>query len=126
MSKLKRAIMAAATLAAGSAWAYGGGGGGSSGCEEPKFLEPKPNGTAASLAEFAFIASDNTDPASLSVEVNGEKLRPAIERRRSGDYEVKASLAKPIAQPGRVRITVAAKSTDGCAGFQPWYLEIQP
>jgi hypothetical protein len=126
MRKLTLALLATATLASGSAWAYGGGGSSSSGCAEPKFFEPQPSGTAASLGEFAFVASDNTDPASLAIEVNGEKVPPAIARRRNGDYDVKASLPQPITQPGKVRIGVTAKSNDGCAGFQPWYLEIKP
>lgn len=125
MRKFIHTAVLAVSLGSGPAWAYGGGGG-SSGCPEPKFFEPKPSGTVASLAEFGFVASDNTEPASLTIDINGRKVQPAIERRRSGDYEVKAVLPEPITQPGKVRIGISAKSREGCSGFQPWYVEIKP
>lgn len=126
MRNFIHAAVLAASFSCGSAWAYGSGGGGSSGCEEPKFLEPKPAGSAASLAEFSFIASDNTEPDTLSVEVNGQPIQPTVTKRRSGDYEIKAVLPTPITQPGKARIGVKAKSREGCWGFQPWYVDIKP
>lgn len=119
------AILLALLTCGGAAWAYGGGGG-SGGCEEPKFLRLTPSGTVASLTEFSFIATDQTDPASLVVEVNGQKIAPGIDRQRNGEYAVKVVLPQPIAQPGRVRIGISAKGKGGCAGFQPHYLEVKP
>jgi hypothetical protein len=125
MRTIMRATILAAAFFCGGVWAYGGGGGGSSGCAEPKFFEPNPGGSVSSLAEFGFIASDNTDTSTLTVEINGQKIQPVVNRRRSGDYEVKAVLAQPITQPGKVRIAVNAKSREGCFGFQPYLLEIK-
>lgn len=103
-----------------------GGGGGSSGCAEPKFFEPKPSAAVAALTEFSFVASANTDPATLSVAIGGEKHPVRSERRRNGDYDVKLVLPAPIATPGTLRIGVNAKSVDGCWGFQPYSVEIRP
>jgi hypothetical protein len=122
---IQSAILLALLTCGNTAWAYGGGGG-SSGCEEPKFLQPIPSGTVASLTEFSFIATDQTDAASLVVEVNGQKLTPSIDKQRNGDYAVKVVLPQPIDQPGKVRIGVSAKGKQGCAGFQPFYLEVKP
>lgn len=122
---IKTALLLALLTSGGAAWAYGGGGG-SSGCEEPKFLELKPSGTMASLSEFSFIATDQTEPESLVVEVNGQKVAPSIEKQRNGDYAVKVVLPQSINQPGRVRIGISAKGKGGCAGFQPYYLEVKP
>jgi hypothetical protein len=122
---VKSAVLLVA-IASGSVWAYGGGGGGSSGCAEPKFFEPNPSGAVPVLAEFAFIASDNTESDTLTVEINGQSVQPLIDRRRNGDWQVKAVLPQPLTEPGRVRIAVKAKSRDGCWGFQPYYVEIKP
>ncbi|MGZ8217568.1 hypothetical protein [Methylomagnum sp.] len=125
MRALIQTAVLVASLACGGAWAYGGGGG-SSGCEEPKFLQLTPSGTVASLTEFSFIATDKTDAATLVVEVNGQKVTPVIDKQRNGDYAVKVALPQPIDQPGRVRIGISASGREGCAGFQPYYLEVKP
>ncbi|HYE33868.1 hypothetical protein [Methylocaldum sp.] len=126
MHSLAKGTVLMACILSGSAWAYGGGGGGSSGCAEPKFFDPKPSGSVPALAEFAFIASDNTDSGTLTVQIDGQAIQPALDRRRNGDWQVKAVLSQPITEPGRVRISVKAKSRDGCWGFQPYYVEIKP
>ncbi|CAI8959941.1 hypothetical protein [Methylocaldum szegediense] len=71
MHGLARSAILLLAIASGSVWAYGGKGGGSSGCAEPKFFEPNPTGVVPKLAEFAFIASDNTESDTLTVEING-------------------------------------------------------
>ena len=122
----KSAVLLLIPIASGSVWAYGSGGGGSSGCAEPKFFEPNPAGVVPELAEFAFIASDNTESETLTVEINGQSVQPVIDRRRNGDWLVKAVPPQPLTEPGRVRIAVKAKSRDGCWGFQPYYVEVKP
>lgn len=125
MHTLLRTAVLAASILGNAAWAYGGGGG-SSGCPEPRFLEPKPAGAVAALGEFGFVASDNTEIDSLTVQINGQKVQPAIVKRRNGDFEVKAALPQPLTAAGKARIAVAAKSREGCAGFQAFYVEIKP
>ncbi len=125
MRIIVRAAVLAGIFDCSGVWAYGGGGGSAS-CAEPKFFEPNPSGATSLLADFAFIASDNTDVDTLTVEVNGQKIQPAIVKRRSGDFEVKAALPEPITQAGKVRIAINAKSREGCWGFQPYFLEIKP
>lgn len=125
MTKLTPFFALALSIFGGGAWAYGGGGGGSA-CEEPKFFEPTPTGTVSSLSEFGFVASEITEADSLTVEINGQKIQPAITKRRSGDFEVKAVLPQPITQAGKVRIGINAKGREGCSGFQAYFLEVKP
>jgi hypothetical protein len=125
-SLVKTVVFAVSLVASGSAWTYGGGGGGSTGCSEPKFFEPAPTGSVSRLGDFTFVASDNTDTSTLTVEINGLSLKPDLVRRGNGEWRVKATLPEPISQPGQVRIALKAKSRDGCWGFQPYYVDIQP
>ena len=110
--------------------AYGGGGdgGGGSSCEEARFYKEQPanNSTVTAMSGFTVVASDNTDIQTLDVQVNGEKVETVITPQRSGDSLVEVKLATPITTPGKARITFRAKSKDGCAAFQPFYLEIKP
>lgn len=115
-------------LLSSAVFAYGGGGGGSSSCPEPKFYEESPakNAVLPSLEEISLVASDNTDTSTLELEVNGRRLQPEISPRRSGEWVIKLKLPEPITQPGKVRITLVAKSKEGCSTFHPYYLEIKP
>lgn len=110
------------------ALAYGGGGSSSSSCQEPQFYEESPPGNAkiASLNEISLVASANTDTASLELEVNGQRLQPELSQRRSGEWLIKQRLPEAITQAGKVRITLTAKSKDGCSAFHPYYVEISP
>lgn len=117
----------ALVLTSPAVFAYGGGGGGSSSCSEPKFYDESPakNSSVSSLGEISLVASDNTDTSTLELEVNGKRLQPDVSQLRSGDWQIKAKLPEPVTQSGKVRITLAAKSKDGCAGFYPYYLEVK-
>ncbi len=113
-------------LAATSAWGYGGGGGSAASCSEAKFYDESPvrNSKLASLSDINLVASDNTEIATLDLQVNGESLQPELTQRRSGEWDLKAHLPEPITQAGRVRITVTAKSKEGCETFFPYYLTV--
>jgi hypothetical protein len=39
---------------------------------------------------------------------------------------VEIGFKEPKTQASKVRITVKAKSDDGCEGFQPYYIEVKP
>jgi hypothetical protein len=111
------------------ALAYGGSGsGGSSSCSEATFTDENPTRDTSvhSLGEFSIVASENTDLSTLLMQVNGEKVTPVITPKRSGDSLLEVKLAQPITAAGRVRITLKATSKDGCASFQPIYVEIKP
>ncbi len=111
-----------------TAYAYGGGGSSSSSCAEPQFYEENPpkNSKLSSLNEISVVASDNTDTASLELEVNGKRLQPELSQRRSAEWLIKQRLPEAITQAGKVRVTLTAKSKDGCSAFHPFYLEIAP
>jgi hypothetical protein len=109
----------------GAAWAYGGGGGGAS-CAEPKFFDAAPTGSARALADFKFVASDNTDMPTLAVDINGQKAKTQAERLGNGEWRVSAVPAQPLTQAGKAVIGINAKSVEGCWGFQPFIIEIKP
>jgi hypothetical protein len=108
--------------------AYGGGSSGSGGCPEPKFYDESPakNTAVQALSEFSITASDNTDVATLNMEINGRKVEPGITTLRSGEQRLHVRLPEALTQAGKVRVTLAAKSKEGCSAFHPVYLEIKP
>ena len=110
------------------AQAYGGGGGGGSSCAEPEFYSETParNATVPKLDQFAVTASDNTDVNTLDLEIDGIKTQPTITPQRSGESLIEVKPNPPLQKPGKVRITLRAKSKDGCETFLPIYLEIKP
>lgn len=118
-------LFIALSLTCSSAWAYGGGGGTTS-CAEAKFYDESPakNAKVQSLSDIAIVASDNTDITSLEFEVNGQKIKPKITMRRSGEFDVKAHLPDPITQPSKIRIAVSAKSKEGCLAFFPYFISV--
>jgi len=110
------------------ALAYGGGGGGGgSSCSEATFTDEQParDSSVTSLEGFSIVASSNTDLSTLLMQVNGEKVDPIITPKRTGDSLLEVKFAQPMTAPGRVRITLKATSKDGCASFQPVYIEIK-
>jgi hypothetical protein len=108
--------------------AYGGGGGGGDSCPEPQFFRATPANDAVvtALTEFSISASENTDLASLDLRVNGDKVQPTITPQRSGDTRIEFRPASPIATAGRVRITLRARSREGCEAFLQIYVNIRP
>ncbi len=126
MNKISLLVQAWLVFAASTAWGYGGGGGGSASCSEAKFYDESParNSKVPSLSDISLVASDNTEISTLDLQVNGLKLKPAASQRRSGEWELKACLPDPITKPGKVRVTVTAKSKEGCETFFPYYLTV--
>ncbi|MCX7109521.1 MAG: hypothetical protein NTX45_05195 [Proteobacteria bacterium] len=114
-------------LNSASAWAYGSGGGGAASCAEAKFYDESParNSVLPSVSEIALVASDNTEIPSLELQVNGKPMKPEMSQRRSGEWDLKVKLPEPITQAGKVRVTLTAKSKEGCTTFFPYYLEIK-
>lgn len=122
-------VLMSSALFAPMAFGYGsGGGGGGSSCSEPQFSSesPKNETTVASLSQFSFEASQNTNLQSLNVEVDGVKQDFKASRLNSGDSRIDVGLKEAKTAASKVRITVRAKSDEGCEAFQPFYIEIKP
>jgi len=123
-------ILMSSTLFAPTAFGYGsgGGGGGGSSCSEPQFSSesPKNESSVPKLTQFTFEASKNTDLQTLKVEVDGVLHEVRIARLNSGDSRIDVDLKDPKSSPSKVRITVRAKSDEGCEAFQPFYVEVKP
>jgi len=115
-------------LASSVSWAYGGGGSSAASCSEPRFSEESParNAIVTQLSEVDIVASENTDLQSLEFEIGPNKVKPEVVTRRTGEYELRAKLASPWQQPGKLRIALSAKSKDGCSGLFPYFIEVKP
>ena len=98
--------------------AYGGsgGGGGGSSCQEPSFTDISPeNATTVSVLDrFSLVASDNTDMQTLEIKVNGQLVKPELTPQRSGATRAEVKVEPALNTPGKARITLRAKSRDGC------------
>ena len=125
---LQTPLILALLLNSASVWSYGSGGGGGASCAEAKFYDESPvrNSELKSVSEIALVASDNTEISSLELNVNGNPVKPETTLRRSGEWDLKVKLSQPITQPGKVRVTVAAKSKEGCSTFFPYFLVVKP
>ena len=110
------------------AYGGGGGGGGGSSCQEPSFtnISPENATTVSVLDRFSLVASDNTDLQTLEIKVNGQLVKPELTPQRSGATRAEVKVEPALNTPGKARITLRAKSRDGCEAFQPIYVEIKP
>jgi len=105
---------------------YGGGSGGAS-CAEAEFYRESPvrNSTVSAFDRFAIIASENTDMNTLDLQINGVKAQPNITPQRTGESLIELKMDPPLNTPGKIRITLRAKSKEGCETFLPIYLEVK-
>ena len=110
------------------AYGGGGGGGGGSSCQEPSFtnISPENATTVSALDRFSLVASDNTDMQTLEIKLNGQPVKPELTPQRSGVTRAEVKVEPALNTPGKARITLRAKSRDGCEAFQPIYVEIKP
>lgn len=111
-----------------SASAYGGGGSSSSSCAKPQFFKETPvkESTVPAFSEFSFVASANTLKDTIAVKVNGEPVDVSITEKRSGRFLIEGNLPQSVTQPGKVRVSVSAKSKDQCAKLFVYYVNVSP
>ena len=111
----------ALSLSLSSAYAYNGSGSSHS-CDRPIFSEfqPAPNKYNQSFSEFSFVASSNTTPTSINVEVSmgGPKIHFSpkeliITTRATGQFEVRGRLDRAV-ERGFARVSVVAHSKPNC------------
>ena len=121
-------MLVVSTLISSEVSAYGSGSGGGSACSEPQFSDqrPKEDSPIQKLERFEIDASKNTDLNSLEFEIDGIKQTPKMTPLRSGDTHLEVTLNEPRTKPSKVRITLRARSIEGCETFKPIYIEIQP
>ena len=120
-------ILASATLSH-NAFAYGSSGGGGSSCNEPQFSDesPKNESTVKQLNRFTVEASINTNLKTLEIEIDGVRQDATVTSLRTGASLLDVNLKQAKTQASKVRITLRAKSDDGCEAFQPYYIHVQP
>ncbi|MBK8816012.1 MAG: hypothetical protein IPN42_11185 [Methylococcaceae bacterium] len=95
-------------------------------CHVPKFIQEKPaqDSSVQSFQEFEFVASDNTDAATLKVWVNNKPLIVSIDKRPSGYYRIFGKLPEPLVE-GKAWIKVWSESNDGCNDLRAWNVFIK-
>ncbi|WP_150049182.1 MULTISPECIES: hypothetical protein [Methylomonas] len=116
----------------GQVLAYGSGSG-SVRCDKPEFsnFDPAANKYVQQFREFSFVASANTTPASIEVNVsagtnkyhfNAKQL--VITPQRSGRFEVSGKLDRPF-QHGFVRLSVTAHTKPNCIHTDGYLIRVQ-
>jgi hypothetical protein len=95
-------------------------------CHVPKFIQEKPiqDSSVQTFQEFEFVASDNTDAATLKVWVNNKPLIVNIDKRPSGYYRIVGKLPEPLLE-GKAWIKVWSESNDGCNDLRAWNVFIK-
>ena len=95
-------------------------------CHVPKFIQEKPaqDSSVQSFQEFEFVASDNTDTATLKVWVNNKPLIVKIDKRPSGYHRIFGKLPEPLLE-GKAWIKVWSESNDGCNDLRAWNVFIK-
>ncbi|QPK63199.1 hypothetical protein IVG45_20725 [Methylomonas sp. LL1] len=115
-----------------AAHAYGSGSSSSS-CVKPTFSEfqPATNKYLQSFREFSFVASSNTVPTSVEVNISTGQTKEhfsakqlEITPQKSGRLEVTGKLDRPF-QHGFVRISVTAHSKPGCEKTDGYLIRVQ-
>lgn len=122
------------SLAANTAFAYGSGSSSSSSsCEKPHFSEfqPSANKYLQNLREFSFVASANTSPSSIEVNISAGQYKEHISAKQleitpqsNGRLEVKGKLNQPF-QHGFARLSVTAHSKPGCDKTDGFLVKVQ-
>lgn len=105
----------------------------SSSCDKPSFSEfqPSANKYLQNFREFSFVASSNTTPASIEVNISAGSMKEHLDAKqleitpqKSGRLEVKGKLNKPF-QHGFARISVTAHSKPGCEKTDGYLIRVQ-
>ncbi len=108
------------------AMAYGGGATASTSCKKPKFSEmtPPKSTVVAPGSEFSFVASRDTKPNSIKVDIKGHNVALVTEKQKLGNYLVSGNLPEDVKQ-GFVRVAISAKTDRSCDGTAGWLLKIE-
>jgi hypothetical protein len=115
-----------------TAYAYSSGGSSSQHCDKPLFseFEPAANKYVQSFMEFSMVASSNTAPNSIVVNISsGEYQRHfdhsnlEITPLKNGKFEISGKIERPI-EKGFVRISVTAHSKPTCEKTDGYLLRI--
>ena len=106
--------------------AYGGGATASTSCKKPEFSEmtPPKSSVVAPGSEFSFVASRDTKPGSIKVDIKGQVVALITKKQKSGYYLVSGNLPEEIKQ-GYVRVAISAKTDRSCDGTAGWLLKIE-
>lgn len=105
----------------------------SSSCHKPSFSEftPAANKYLQSFREFSFVASSNTAPTSVEVNISTGQVKHhfsakelQITARKSGQLEVSGKLDRPF-QHGFARISITAHSKPGCEKTDGYLIRVQ-
>ena len=121
-------VVLSALIYSGNLFAYGSGGGGGSSCSEPQFSgeSPQNESTVTRFDRFKVEASKNTDLKTLQFEIDGIRQDPKVTTLLTGDYQLEVYLDDLKVQGSKVRITIRARSDEGCEAFQPYYIHLKP
>lgn len=114
-------------LAAPLAYAYGGGGSvSSSNCRGATISEenPAPKAKIPELSSFSFVASHNTNPSTIEVEIRDQKGKFKTTEQPNGSFLVEGKIPKPITEKKYARIDIFATTRSGCSSHHHYLVKI--
>jgi hypothetical protein len=102
-----------------------GGGGGGNACAKPKFTHFFPANTEeiTPKGECSFVASPNTHPSSIKVEVKGIPVQVHLGEKSENAFKVTGNLPAELKQTF-ARISISGESASQCKGTDGWLLKI--
>lgn len=102
-----------------------GGGGGGNACVKPKFTHFFPANTAEikPKGEFSFVASPNTHPSSIKVEVKGIPVEVQMGEKSENAFKVTGHLPAELSKTF-ARIGISGESASQCKGTDGWLLKV--
>lgn len=94
-------------------------------CNDPEFYKesPPPDARVDQLGPIRFMASENTLPETLVVQIDLEPVTPEITRLGNGTFAVTVHPKTPHPK-GKAWIKVTAYSEDGCQQLHNWNIFI--
>lgn len=110
------------SLIATGAFAYGDSQSSGHHCEKPTFSEfqPAPNVYLQSFKEFSIVASSNTVPTSISVNLSAGQAKfhfsakeLEINQMKNGKYAISGKLERAI-EHGFIRVSITGHHKPGC------------
>lgn len=108
-------------------YAYGGSGGGTSPhCTPATFSEenPAPKAEIPELSKFSFVASSNTNPLTIKVEIRDQEGKVKTTEQPDGSLLVEGKIPEPITGEKYARVDIYAKTKSGCPSHHNYLVKV--
>lgn len=114
-------------LSAPFAYAYGGSSvGTSTNCTAARISEenPTPEAKITKLSDFSFVASPNTNPLAIRVEIRDQKGKFKVTEQPDGSLLVEGKIPEPITEEKYARVDIFVSTMSGCSSHYHYLVKI--